>query len=156
MSEVRSVAPAPRRDALLTYLPLAGALPFVVAALFSLTGVSNIALPLAGEISVQTIMAAYALAILSFMAGVHWGQYLARAHSSTAILVLSNVVTVAGWLAMLVLPLPLFLSVAAGLFVVLLLVDWLLAQSSVLAPTYFRIRLIVTFLVVASLLIAAV
>jgi Protein of unknown function (DUF3429) len=54
---------------LLTY---AGALPFVACALIPLFGVSSI--KLIG--SFDYIAAVYALTIVSFMAGVHWGTVL--------------------------------------------------------------------------------
>ena len=156
MSAMRRVGETtPPNHNLLTYLPFAGALPFIFGALMALIGIGQIVLPIGGSFTVDTMVAAYALAILSFMAGVHWGQYLAQGHNSTAILVISNVITVVGWLAMLTLAQPTFLIVAAISFLVLLLVDRNLFQSKVISKTYFRIRLIVTLLVAASLILTA-
>jgi Protein of unknown function (DUF3429) len=138
-------------NALLASLPFAGAIPFAAGALLQAFGVAS--LPLLG--SVEALVLTYGLAILSFMAGVHWGQFLSGVRSQMNLLVFSNVLTVAAWLCHAMLPSAVFAIILAGLFGMLLLVDCKLAAEGVLTKDYLRTRASVTALVAASLAVTA-
>jgi hypothetical protein len=132
------------------YAPLAyaGALPFAACAILTAVGVPGIA----GIGSWADIAAGYGLAIVSFMAGVHWGTYLY--HSSNVplnLLVTSNAITVAVWLAFVLMPVAATLGVMALAFLLLLGVDYRLAGAGLITPTYLALRRNVTLIVVAML-----
>lgn len=63
---------------LYTLLTYAGTLPFIACAILLFVNVQG--LPLLG--SLTDIAAAYALVIVSFMAGTHWGSYLVSQEAS--------------------------------------------------------------------------
>ena len=142
---------ADAKNALLANLPFAGAIPFVAGALLLVSGITD--LPLLG--SVQALVLTYGLAILSFMAGVHWGQYLSGVRSQLNLLVSSNVLTVAAWLGYAIFPSVVFAIALAVLFGLLLVVDFKLAAEGALTPYYMRTRALVTALVAASLAVTA-
>lgn len=139
------------RDQLLEALPLAGALPFVFGAI--LIALDIPVLPLLG--AVQPLVLTYGLAILSFMAGVHWGQHLSGVTSVWNLLVSSNVSTVIAWLSYALLPATWFALILAMLFLALLAIDRQLVKAHVIEPSYFRTRARVTALAVLSLLVVA-
>jgi hypothetical protein len=91
-------------------LAFAGAFPFVFAALLIFSGQKT--LPVIGN--VQNLATSYALLILAFMAGAHWGQYLSGAKTSLNLFLLSNALTLAGWFAYLLLSPQLFFAVTGG------------------------------------------
>jgi hypothetical protein len=129
-------------------LTLAGATPFAVPALLYLFGINQ--LPLLGAL--QPIVASYGLVILSFMAGVHWGQVIhqARWHQ---LLIISNVITLSGWFAFLTANITLLWCVLMLGFVALLLVDRRLLAADLITQVYWQLRVLVTAIVVASLLV---
>ncbi len=133
---------------LLTY---AGSLPFMACALLPLFGVSSI--KLIG--SVDYIAAVYALAIVSFMAGVHWGMALDQQRTEWPVnLFLSgNAVTITTWLVFLTTTPKISLSTGILAFLYLLWVDYRLYHIEVLTAHYFQTRRHVTALVVISLLL---
>ncbi len=125
-----------------------GALPFIGCALLNLLSVESVGLLSDWPASA----ASYGLAIVSFMAGVHWGQYLERhADCPINLLITSNVVTVAAWLAYLFAPVRICLLVLAGGFLALLLIDYLLLRHRLISGAYFDLRRNVTLVVVAAL-----
>ncbi|QLC25933.1 DUF3429 domain-containing protein [Parasphingopyxis algicola] len=137
------------RSATLAY---AGALPFVAGAALAVTGVD----PASGLGPAPLIVAAWALTIVSFMAGVHWGQYLAAGEEIGINLFLtSNAIAITGWLAFLLLPVSRALLVFAALFAILLLIDRRLRKADHIAPGYWRTRVGVTAIVIVSLLVTA-
>lgn len=137
---------------LYAWLAYAGALPFVACALLPVTGI--VELPLLG--SLQAVAGSYAIVIVSFMAGTHWGHALADpAGPRPGLLLVSNAVTLAAWFAFLLAPLPLVLVVCAAAFALLLLVDYRLRRSGTHARTYLRTRRNVTTIVIVALGLAA-
>ena len=132
-------------------LALLGALPFVLCSLLLTLDIMN--LPLLG--SVPRLLSSYTLVIAVFMCGVHWGQYLqpASAHSLNLFIV-SNVLTILLWIAWLLAPTDIFLFLALIVFVLLLLIDARLRLQQLIGKPYFRMRLLVTSIVCASLLLA--
>lgn len=141
----------PRR--LYTLLTYAGALPFVACALLPWVGVEHV-----GRLgSVYRIAALYGLVIASFVAGSHWGIYLSRRGDAPVnLFVTSNVVAVAVWFVSL---LGNFRSTLLALmlaFAYLVLVDFRLQRAGITTTDYWRTRLRVSAIVVASLAVTLV
>jgi ATP/ADP translocase len=132
-------------------LAFAGALPFVASALLLWSGHSSVA-----ELgSVSNIVASYGLLILSFMAGVHWGQRLSGVETSLNLFVTSNAVALAGWFSYLLLSPRLFFASLAVLFAALLMIDRRLGAEGHISSDYLRTRTSVSALVVLSLAVIA-
>ena len=135
------------------YLTLSGALPFVACAACLVIGVTDV--PLFGN--VQTLLASYAIVILSFMSGVHWGQHLhIDATAGQRLALISNVITLSGWFAYLLAPFGVTLITCAIGFILLLMIDVRLRTSGHLTASYLGLRVIVTGIVVMSLAVAVI
>jgi hypothetical protein len=131
----------------LRILPYAGALPFIGCAALQLIGITE--LPLLGD--PRTVASSYGLAIVSFMAGVHWGQYLEGRHANVNLLITSNAVTLAAWFGFLLLPSPTFSLLLVLLFGSIYLIDGRIHRHS----DYLTTRRNVSLIVSASLMIGA-
>lgn len=135
------------------YLTYAGTLPFIICAVMPYAG--NTDFPGLG--SFDQIASAYGLAILSFMAGTHWGLYLSvAARVPVNLFITSNVVTVAAWAAFMAGPALFTLAMLGAGFVFLLYIDYGLRAREVLTPGYLRTRLHATVIVVASLIVTVI
>lgn len=136
------------------YMSLAylGALPFIFSAVLLSAHVQH--LFILGD--VLDIANAYALVIVVFMSGIHWGTYLCDERSNSLnLLIASNVITVFSWLAFLVLS-PLFVFTFYALaFIILLFIDFKLFSLDVITKHYLFTRCVVTSIVVASLITIA-
>lgn len=132
-------------------LPLAGALPFLLGAALLTFNVP--VLPVLGP--VQVLVSAYGLAIVSFMAGVHWGQHMSGVSCPWNLLLTSNAATLIAWLSFVFMPPAWFAGVLAFLFLILLRIDQMLAGANAIDHNYFRTRVVVTGLVVLSLAVIA-
>ncbi|MGD9341749.1 MAG: DUF3429 domain-containing protein [Chromatiales bacterium] len=131
-------------------LAYAGTLPFIACAILPWIGMPVVA----GIGSCAYIAAAYGVAIVSFMAGIHWGTFLYQADSLPVNLLLtSNAITVAVWLAFILTPVAVSIAVIAAAFVLLLAVDFRLARVGLLTPDYLRTRRNVTLIVLAMLML---
>ena len=129
-------------------LAWAGALPFLVLLALSLARVD--ALPAAG--AVDAITASYALVIVSFMAGTHWGLAVAHLRERpNRLLLASNAITLAAWGAWLLLEPLAALAVAAGAFALLVVVDYRLRERRLIDADYLALRRNVSLLVIALL-----
>ena len=129
-------------------LAYAGTLPFAACAVLLAAGVPD--LPALG--SWAAIAAGYGLAIASFMAGVHWGTYLHRAPDLPLNLLLtSNAITVAVWLAFVFAPVTVSLTITGLAFLALLLIDYRLAGAGSITQAYVVLRRNVTLVVVTLL-----
>ncbi len=127
----------------------AGALPFVACALMPHAGLATID-PFG---SFDRIAAAYGLAIVSFLAGVHWGTCIYRGDKAPrGLMIASNAITVAVWIAFLITSPAIALGVMILAFLGLLLIDLRLLKSGLITGHYYRTRAVVTTVVVASLL----
>jgi hypothetical protein len=131
----------------LRVLPYAGTLPFVGGAALQLIGISE--LPLLGD--PRTVASSYGLAIVSFMAGVHWGQHLEGRHANVNLLITSNAVTLAAWFGFLLLPSAAFSLLLAAVFGTVYLIDRQIHPRS----DYLTTRRNVSLIVSASLIIGA-
>lgn len=137
------------RIAILAYV---GAVPFVAGAALTAAeaGPSTPYPPTA-------IVGLWALVITSFMAGAHWGYYLAdRGQIDINLFLTSTIVAIVGWLAFLLLSVPHALYAFAFLFAVLLLIDRRLYLGGHIDAAYWRIRLTVTMIVIAALAVTAI
>jgi hypothetical protein len=132
-------------------LPYAGALPFIACAILLIFGIKDLAL--LGK--TNTVVFTYGLTIISFMAGVHWGQYMAGVRTRLNLLVSSNMVTLAAWFGFLLLPSFYFSFLLIVLFIMLNSIDGHLRNQGAIDPAYSKTRGNVTALVCVSLLIAA-
>jgi hypothetical protein len=120
---------------LLTYL---GAIPFIVCACFRIS---------------DLILLTYGLAIASFMAGTHWGLCLKKSDKFThGIFLASTVITLSAWFCYLLCSASICLLIFAGIFISLMLIDYLLYRKNLESKDYFQLRLSITTIVVVSLL----
>ncbi len=133
-------------------LTMAGVTPFVACAVLPLFGIETI-----GPIgSLGGVAAGYGLAIVSFLAGIHWATQLYELQKTPFNLLLaSNVVFVAVWLVYALGTLEAALIVQALALVVLLGLDRWLLGNGVITQHYYRVRGAATVLAVASLLLIA-
>lgn len=135
-------------------LAYAGALPFVACALLLVAGIAEI--PYVA--STAFVAATYAVAIVSFIGGIHWGTWQhARADGAEmpALLPWSNVLTLLVWCALLLTSVRAALLTAIACFAVLLLLDRRLCALNVISGDYYRVRRNVTAIVISSLLVSA-
>jgi len=133
-------------------LTMAGVTPFVVCAVLPIFGIESM-----GPIGpLSEVAAGYGLAIISFLAGVHWATQLYEMQKSRFNLLLaSNVVFVAVWLVYVLGSLEAALVVQALALVTLLRLDRWLLGSGVITHHYYRVRGAATVLGTASLLLIA-
>lgn len=131
------------------FLAYAGAIPFVACAVMMWMGQRD----LAGILYVEDVLIVYGLVIATFLNGVHWGTYLYQSERSPLnLFITSNVVTIAIWLVFMTTTLVVTLISQMIAFAILLLIDWWLLRAAVIPASYFRLRFIVTVIVVVSLL----
>ncbi len=125
------------RSRVYTLLTAAGALPFVIGALLPLTGVDSI--PLAGDL--QSLVASYGLAIVSFLCGTHWAMQLMNPHRTPGdLFIASNVILLLTWAAFVIGKLPVTLLVQAIALAALLYIDHRLRSGGMTTGRYFRTR----------------
>jgi hypothetical protein len=132
-----------------TALALAGTIPFIAAAVLPLLGHDS--LPYLGPL--DQLAASYGLAIVCFLAGAHWGTYLAgRSADSLNLFITSNVIFLAVWFAYIGAGLNTAISIQILALLTLLFIDLRLTASSVISAMYFRVRAVATSIAVVSLL----
>lgn len=136
------------------YLTYAGAIPFVICALFLLIDVEQI--PLLG--SVEQVLSVYALVISTFLTGIHWGQHL-HVHEDRWGLILpiiSNILAVALWIGFLVLGFHALVIMFVAAFLLLLIIDHQLFRADIISRHYFQTRIGVSSIVIVSLILSGV
>lgn len=134
-------------------LAMAGVTPFVASAVLLLAGIESIDPlgPLAG------VAASYGLAIVSFLTGIHWAtQLYDRQQSGFNLLIASNVVFVAVWLAYVIGSIEIALAAQLLALLLLLGIDRWLMNSGVITPHYYRTRIAATILAALSLAVLIV
>ena len=132
-----------------TALALAGTIPFIAGAVLPLLGHDS--LPHLGPL--DKLVSSYGLAIVCFLAGAHWGVYLAgRYADSPKLLVISNAIFLAAWFAYVGGPVKLAIGMQIVALLALLFIDLRLRTGEVLSETYFRLRTLATLIAVLSLL----
>lgn len=131
------------------WLAYSGALPFVFCAALMALGHRHVAL--AGEL--PTIINTYSLVIIVFMSGIYWGLYFnGQIYQKIYLLITSNIITILSWLAFLFISMPIVLLFYSVMFLILLIIDYKLLEENVITQNYFKTRMTVTAIVIASLL----
>ena len=135
---------------LYSWLAYLGAVPFVIPSMLILLGYREVAI--VGDL--VYLLTSYGLVIVVFMSGIHWGNYLIKKPANGVNLFLtSNIIAISAWLSFLFFPVVytlLFYSVA---FALLLSLDYYLQTYNLLNKDYFKLRVIVTGIVIFSLLV---
>lgn len=129
------------------YLTFLGTLPFVVTAAFPAAVV--------GDMALSSIVSIYAVAIISFVCGIHWqtASAMTALKPSSVALLITNMLTLFSVFACLFLAGQwLFLSYAV-MFWALLAMDVYCLHLNIIDPVFYRIRLAATVVVVSSLLV---
>ena len=135
---------------LYSILTLAGAAPFVAAAVLPLLGFESIG-PLGPAVDLAL---SYGLAIVCFLAGIHWATRLyLEVELPLNLLVTSNVVVLGAWFPFLLASESLAATALILAFVFLLFIDYRLLALKVIDQHYFRLRAAATALAIGSLLV---
>ncbi len=133
-----------------TYRTLAylGALPFMACAGLQALDVAPLKI-LGPHVDVALT---YGLVIMSFMAGTHWGLYLnASKPAPVNLFITSNAITIVMWALYLAAGTVITLVGFIFGFLALLWIDYRLAQAGIITAAYYKVRVGVSALVVASL-----
>lgn len=132
-------------------LTVAGALPFLFLSIAPFMGFEPFGRP------PIVVLALYALTILTFMGAIHWGLAMTRPAADTTWSYVASVVpALVGWFSVAFLPMPVALRVIAVSFALLLLYDIRAARLLTAPPWYPVLRIPVTLVVVATLLLASI
>lgn len=134
------------------YLIYAGTIPFILCSICFSAGIKSIYL--LG--SVDKILSAYGLVILSFLSGSHWGQhlYINRRIWGCTLQVLSNIIAVLLCFSFLVLSFKELAAIFVAAFIILLIIDHRLFQMHLISDHYFQTRCFVSAVVIISLIIS--
>ncbi len=135
------------RKQLIKILVFAGAIPFVCGIFLRLTGQNFMGLD--GE----SVLLSYGAVIISFLSGLHWSlgmQHGGNLGGSSLLLIISNITALGGWFALLIGGTP-GMVMMTGLFLALLGLDSRL--KSVLGDDFFKLRIIITAVVVFCLMV---
>lgn len=131
-------------------LAFAGVFPFLACALLPLVGMQ--ALPLFGPL--DQLANSYGLAIVCFLAGIHWGTYLFRKDDLPLnLMVGSNALFLLVWFMYVLGGTTWSLLTQAATLILLLLIDWRLKNIGVITGYYLRTRSIATTLASISLIV---
>jgi hypothetical protein len=135
------------------YLTCGGCLPFVLCCLFLAQGINTV--PYLGNTA--EILQVYGLVIVSFMSGVHWGQYLSwTINLPFSLPIISNVIAIFVWVSFLLASTYQYLFMLILVFILLLLIDLKLYEKKYLTLLYFRTRVFVTLVVIFSLFVSLI
>ena len=134
------------------YLIYAGTIPFILCSICFSAGIKSIYL--LG--SVDKILSAYGLVILSFLSGSHWGQhlYINRRIWGCTLPVLSNIIAVLLCFSFLVLSFKELVAIFIAAFIILLIIDHHLFQMHLISDHYFQTRCFVSAIVIIFLIIS--
>ena len=131
-------------------LTYAGVTPFLACALLPLIGIASI--PPFGPL--DQLVNSYGLAIVCFLAGIHWANYL---HSKDDLpfnlMISSNAVFLLTWFGFVLGNLSVSLVIQIAALAILRYIDWRLKSESVITAHYFRARCGATALAAASLVL---
>ena len=131
-------------------LAYAGVSPFVACALLPLAGIVSV--PPFG--SLDQLVNSYGLAIVCFLSGIHWANYLANKDELPFnLMISSNAIFLLAWFGFVVGELSTSLAIQIASLAALLAIDWRLKSDAVLTAHYFRVRFTATSLAIASLIV---
>ena len=136
------------KESLAGRLMLLGLIPFWSLALATMLWADTDAVDL------RLILLAYGAVIASFIAGIHWGLYLQQ-DAPVNLFIHSNIIAVTAWIAV-VFNNGLSYLILVVCFGYLLLIDYRLYRSGLLAQWFFWKRAQITALVVGALLTALI
>ena len=143
---------AMKENNLTTQLAYLGTIPFIFGALCIALGYKQLLF----INDIVQMVNSYGLVIVVFMAGIHWGNYLSDDRCrSINLLLLSNIVTLLSWFAFLLMPTKFAVLVYCLAFSFLLFVDSKLLSNDVISSSYFKLRLIITSIVILCLLLVS-
>lgn len=129
----------------LTFL---GAIPFVTPAIASLLGFK--------DPHMHALVLSYGAIIAAFLSGMHWGLSLRHAAETRInLLITSNIVALVAWASLIISVTQWQYYLQMACFVLLLLIDYQLTKSRVHAAWFFNLRVLITGIVLASLLVMA-
>ena len=129
---------------LIKALTFAGALPFLIALLFTFLGYEFL------NVTGEQWFLTYGILILSFMAGTLWGQVVNQTTKVKAIAIATNFITLLAWFAFLLADTATVLIVNGFGFIALYLLESRL-MTSVKRPSYYLpLRLQVTVIVAVA------
>ena len=130
-------------------LAIAGTLPFIACALLPLFGIESI--PVFGRL--DELASAYGLAIVCFLAGAHWGNYLlARDGTPLNLFVTSNVIFLFAWFAYVGASLASAIIAQLVALLALLAIDHRLKAAGIVSGDYLSVRVVATTIAAVSLL----
>ncbi|MDH3441186.1 MAG: DUF3429 domain-containing protein [Gammaproteobacteria bacterium] len=133
-------------------LAFAGVLPFLACALLPLAGVSQVE-PFG---RLDQVANSYGLAIVCFLAGIHWAtSLLSPDRTPFNLFIVSNVVFLVTWFAFVLAETKWSLITECAALIVLLLIDRKLANSEVISRSYLQARIVATVLASAALILIA-
>lgn len=133
-------------------LTLTGGLPFMAATVMTAFGMNVLTL------SGPDIAITYGAVIGSFLCGLHWGLVLGGRAQAQWLLILSNILCLLAWGGPLLALLgwkQAALGIEIIVFLSLLAVDTQLTRRGALSAAFFRLRVVITSLVVACLALVA-
>ena len=134
-------------------LAMAGVTPFVACALLPIFGVASI--DMIGPL--DRVAAGYGLAIISFLAGIHWATQIYDLQKTPFNLLLaSNVFFVAVWLAYVLGDTATALVFQIAALTAMLGIDRWLLGSGVITQHYYRVRSAATALATVSLILIVI
>lgn len=137
---------------LYTSLALAGVLPFVACAVLPLFDMASIE-PF-GQL--DQLANSYGLAIVCFLAGIHWATFLMRENQLPLnLMISSNVVFLGVWFMFVLTETAWSLLAQVVALVVLLLIDQRLKNDAIISESYFQTRVIATTIASAALVVIA-
>ena len=134
-------------------LAMAGVTPFAACALLPLLGINSIE-PFG---PLDAVAASYGLAIVGFLAGIHWAtQLYERQDAPFNLLLVSNLVFVPVWLAFVAGSTGFAIAIQLAALLVLLGIDGWLHGNGVIDSHYYRIRKVATVVAAASMAVILV
>ena len=133
------------------FLAYLGCLPFIIAAIFFSTKLQFMSATFSATFF-ENIIKSYGLVIVSFMAGVNWGQYLTfKQKPKLNLFLISNIITLLCWFSFFLISSSWFFLNLIFSFLSLLAVDYHLKQLDLIEVKYFQTRINVTLIVCISL-----
>ena len=133
------------------FLAYLGCLPFIIAAIFFSTKLQFMSATFSATFF-ENIIKSYGLVIVSFMAGVNWGQYLTiKQKPKLNLFLISNIITLLCWFSFFLISSSWFFLNLIFSFLSLLAVDYHLKQLDLIEVKYFQTRINVTVIVCISL-----
>ena len=135
------------------FLAYLGCLPFIIAAIFFSAKLQFMSATFSATFF-ENIIKSYGLVIVSFMAGVNWGQYLTfKKKPKLNLFLISNIITLLCWFSFFLISSSGFFLNLIFSFLSLLAIDYHLKKLDLIEVKYFQTRISVTMIVCISLML---